>query len=137
MTDHWFGRQAPATAPVAWGARAIYGRDGYIDLLPDRQQGIGVLEARLLLSAFLNTYALPRLREEYPRSENDLLMFEHDGWHLEASTHNNSGYLYIGAWPVGAEVPTVESAKWLPAPKPRTRKQAREGIGARRILPWK
>ncbi len=134
--DYWFGRKAPESAPCAWGARAIYGQsNGYtIDLLPDRKSVRGNDAQRAAMYAFLDTYALPRLREEYPRSENDLMMFVVDGWHVEASTHNNSGYLYIGCWPTGAEAPTMPVAPYK-APKKRDPKPRRKTIVMPR-RPW-
>ncbi len=136
--EWWFGRKAPTSATCAWGARAIYqydSRDGwYIDILDDRQQGVGTAEHRRLLSEFLNTYAIPRMRVEFPKCEESVYAFEHDGWHVEANTHGNSGYLYMGAWPIG-DVPQTSSAPYAPPPAPRIPRTKRRTTLPR--SPWR
>ena len=81
-----------------WGARAIY-KDGYIDLLPNRQTYDGENEE---FTQWLNVRALPWLRSEVQKINLDtndpqILTLSEFKYELKASTNASYGYLYIGA----------------------------------------
>lgn len=130
----WFGRKAPLEAPCAWGARAIFQGDGrgglQVDLVWDRQQAIGSEEGRERLKAALDNYLLPELRHRAGRELDtrslDVLRIEAHGWVLEACPNASYGYLYICAYPAGAEVPPpVPRGKWKAPPASKTRIKSR------------
>tara|TARA_R100001082_G_scaffold87773_1_gene54202 strand:+ start:173 stop:526 length:354 start_codon:yes stop_codon:yes gene_type:complete len=95
-------------AVAAWGARAIL-KDGYIDLLPDRQDSQGLKDHPELL-AWLNDTALPELRKdvldewEWSQDGCETTLFEVLSDHgevpmrLEACCNQSGGYLYVTAW---------------------------------------
>lgn len=98
-----FGRDPPVGVEVAWGARAILSR-GLVDLVHDRMQMTGNDEGdRKKLLAWIDKHGLPKLRKRMDkhyvdRGGSEIIVIEHDGYHLEASAQCSHGYLYIGAW---------------------------------------
>ena len=88
---------------AAWGARAIY-TGGYIDLLPDRQDGKGSEADFKRLMGWLNgpKGALAKLRkltksEGLRQDEDRVVVIEQPGFRLVANPNASYGYLYICA----------------------------------------
>ena len=106
---YWFGRRPlRRKTVVAWGARAIFnGRTFH--LLPDRQSSSGANpETRIRLRRWIDETGLPWLRTEVNNTSlctmaSTILAHDDAGFHIEASPQQSGGYLYIGAWYVGAQ----------------------------------
>ena len=104
--NHWWGRQAPESAEMAWGARAIFkpGSCLVIDLLPDRQSFRGPLTGSQPFVNWINETALPKLRvlvkkEKLGTDSTEVIRFEDETGVIEACPNESFGYLYVGAWP--------------------------------------
>jgi hypothetical protein len=97
---------------VSWGARAIY-NGSTVDLLWDRQSAEGSEEHREALLFWLDTYALPELREDVRKrflagNSDETRIIRSHGFECHYSPRCSHGYLYIGAWSV---VPAAEVVK--------------------------
>lgn len=111
-----FGLRLPAdkgfTPIMGWGARAIYGPNDYLDLLPDRQSFIGpdtpdpLLESNFIY--WVNKAALPLLRNwmkkdcsgssSYQMFEIHSVASEDHLYTMLASPQGSYGYMYVGAF---------------------------------------
>ncbi len=116
----WGSWPVPYSAPIAWGARAIYrlgstGKRGSgrtiatIDLLGDRQSikfddGFAPIEFRNFVK-WIDKVAMPELRRQcvaryITADSNKTIEIESDGFKLIAGPRGSHGYLYIRAWKV-------------------------------------
>ncbi len=109
-----WGLKPPTENPpaVSWGARAIY-NGSTVDLLWDRQSAEGSEEHREALSYWLDTYALPELREDVRKrflagNSDETRVIRSHGFECHYSPRCSHGYLYIGAW---SSVPAAEVVK--------------------------
>ncbi len=109
----WAGvarRHVPMNAEAAWGARAIWERQGYdlatLGFVGNRQSATGTEEARGRLQAFLDGAMRP-LREAFAQAQREgwsqssadvrTLVETEDG--VIVGTPNGSyGYVYLAAW---------------------------------------
>ena len=108
-TEHWWGRTPPATATLAWGARAIY-KQGFIDILHDRQSWRGPREDRTALVAWINDQGIAALKAEcekvsLPGDSDATVLWSEGGFTIEASPNASYGYLYITAYPTPVAAP--------------------------------
>jgi len=103
----WGLREAvPTTAPAAWGARAIF-KNGQIDLLWDRQGGIGEAGYVTRLVHKVND-ALSKVREEAARLHEkgelagryakQYTLYEDETLLIVGDTLASQGYLYLAGW---------------------------------------
>ena len=92
----------------AWGARAIFGKSGRIELLPDRQSWSPDEKPDPGFLHWINKVALPWLRAEVKKrgilpSGRDELELRQDNYVLKATPNASWGYLYIGAGQLAAK----------------------------------
>jgi len=124
-----WGLQPPDGATAAWGARAIYTFDHraamsnltkagkqrvrgrkparVVDLLHDRQGGVGEPAALTGLAGWINRVGLPWLRAEVDRlrlacDSAQVVTYTDGSYTIAASPKASHGYLYIGAWEVAS-----------------------------------
>lgn len=101
--------EVPIDARAAWGARLIINMDGHVDLVPDRQGGIGEPDDRSELLAELNARfphadMVNRIRdglrryEFTTRTDERVTLFEDDTIMFVANPNGSCGYLYVAAW---------------------------------------
>lgn len=131
----WYGKLPPEGKPVAWGARAIY-RDGVVELVWDRNQFCGEPGLFKQAKEVVDKWLLPQLVHEagdkLSGSEDRDERWEAHGWEIIANPNASYGYLYIGAWPIGDEMPPPPpKGKWKPPPKSKT--QGRGWASGRRM----
>jgi len=105
-STYWFGRQPPATALRAWGARAIY-QNLAIDLVWDRQSWQPDEKPPAAFEEWVNKVGLPWLRKEckarYLRGDSsEVLSFSDGAYTIEACPNRSFGYLYIVAYEAAA-----------------------------------
>jgi len=101
-STYWFGRQPPATAVRAWGARAIY-QNLRVELLHDRQSWKPDEQPPFEFEEWVNQIGLPWLRQEcrdrYLRGDSSDVVSKSDGpYTIEASPNRSFGYIYIVAY---------------------------------------
>lgn len=102
-----WGISPPVAKPLAYGARAIFSRNGdiTIDYVWDRQCMVGgTADERKAFGAWLDkvgTKTIRKLVKDYGIYPNDAARVSHtvDGVEIEFSPKRSYGYLYIGAWP--------------------------------------
>jgi hypothetical protein len=96
----------PEGKTVAWGARAIFGGDYFIDLLWDRQDALGEGPELDRLFAWLNGEdgALRKARESKaryylrPNERTEVVLYEDEVGIIKANTNASYGYLYMVAY---------------------------------------
>jgi len=101
-STYWFGRQPPADAVRAWGARAIY-QNLAIDLLWDRQSWRPDEKPPAEFEQWVNKIGLPWLRqavkdEWLPGDSDRVLTLDEGQYVMEACPNRSFGYLYICAY---------------------------------------
>jgi hypothetical protein len=90
---------------ICWGARAIYGGPGMIDLLFDRQSCKGGTQEQCRqFAAWLNRYGIPAIKkltqtESLYGGEDRQLSLCLDDWFIVVNPRASCGYLYIGVYP--------------------------------------
>lgn len=99
----------PKEASLAWGARVIY-RDGYIDIVHDRQGFIG--PDKKAIKAFAQevndalVFAKKRVLDWYqtdkykldPGFSEEHILFDSETLRIVGNTNASHGYLYLAAW---------------------------------------
>lgn len=127
-----FGRQPPAEALRAWGARAIYKYGGYghadVDLLWDRQD-FATLDgqekdgpAKLRFTAWVDSethdggLAAWCESERLMPNEDRVIERSHGSYHLEACPNRSHGYLYIVAYELPPARTTGKPVAYEPTP---------------------
>jgi hypothetical protein len=101
----------PADAPAAWGARLIVKQDGYVDLVPDRQDAVGEDGPRKALLKHLNEVAKPlgrvaemlKAREILTSEEGEVTVYEDAKIVVRGNSNGSYGYFYIAAYARPAE----------------------------------
>ena len=108
-----YNRGLPATADTAWGARAILSRNGYVDILWDRQGRFGAekdiarLVARLngkaqgkglLARAKKRVASLVKAGDMSPSDDHEFVLFEDATVKIVGNPMRSYGYLYIAAF---------------------------------------
>lgn len=95
----------PDTAIAAWGARAIIGQDGHVDIPFDRQDMVGDSTAmRFALEAIppgrLREIIQSKLanREILTREAERVTLFDNGQITVVANSNASAGYLYIAAY---------------------------------------
>lgn len=96
----------PEGVPAAWGARLIVGQDGYVDLVPDRQDAVGADEPRKALLDKLNEAkplkALSKMLSEHvvsTRESGAVTVYEDADIVVRGDSRGSAGYFYIVAYP--------------------------------------
>ena len=96
----------PEGVSAAWGARLIVGQDGYVDLVPDRQDAVGAAEPRKALLAKLNAAkplknleALLRDGTVQTRVPGEVTVYEDADIVVRGDSRGSAGYFYIVAYP--------------------------------------
>lgn len=96
----------PEGVSAAWGARLIVGQDGYVDLVPDRQDAVGADEPRKALLAKLNAAkplknleALLRDGTVQTRVPGEVTVYEDADIVVRGDSRGSAGYFYIVAYP--------------------------------------
>lgn len=99
----------PKDATLAWGARTIY-RDGYIDVVHDRQGFIGPDEKSIKEFAILVQDALAivkkRVLGKFESGDRDIdpgfseehILYDSEDLRIVGNTNASHGYLYLAAW---------------------------------------
>ncbi len=97
----------PKDATIAWGARTIL-RDGYVDILGDRQGFIGPTKRAIKDFSLVVQEVLPtvkkRVHELYARHDIDPgfseqhVLFDSEELRIVGNTNASHGYLYLAAW---------------------------------------
>lgn len=101
-------RLVPENAPAAWGARLIVNQEGWVDLVPGRQDAIGSDEAvkALLdqLNGGVNKVWMERLREQLVAGKirvnqsADVTLYEDEALIVAGNTNASHGYFYVAAY---------------------------------------
>lgn len=97
----------PEGAELAWGARAIL-RDGYIDIVGDRQGFIGPSEEAIKSFSQVVQDALPLVKKRVlslcdswaidPGLSENHVLFNSEQLHIVGNTKGSHGYFYLAAW---------------------------------------
>lgn len=110
LTKNGFGlwSECPNDVRAAWGARAIL-KDGYVDLLWDRQGGAGEEDDRVVFCKRVDK-VLPVVRAKVkelcsawrgmdPTKSELFVLYEDEGICVKGNTNGSYGYLYLIAYP--------------------------------------
>ena len=97
----------PVDAELAWGARAIL-RDGYVDIVGDRQGFVGPSEEAIKSFSKIVQDALPLVKKRVlslwdsraldPGFSENHILFNSEQLHIVGSTKASHGYFYLAAW---------------------------------------
>lgn len=135
-------QECPEDATVAWGARAIL-RDGFVDLLWDRQSAEGSDEGTRKVFCERVNKVLPVVRAKVkelcsawrgmrPNEQEVFVLYEDDGIVVKGDTRASYGYLYLVAYAKPGDAAWDSVCK---APAPKVPKPVKRKVSAKRREP--